>query len=247
MASPEPLTLVAVAPAGADPEPWRREADRTGYRLIVVENAGPGAALRDALPTIDTPVVGLLVLDYPYRPADLVKLRERLADVPEGMDRPLDLVCGVRTGRPAPPVLAAAGKGLRAFCRVALGLPLDPAPAWLGGREWFRAHLAGVLFGNPFHDPMCGLKLVRKSLFDKFPIQCDGDAAHLELIAKATFVTGLLDEVPLTPDAAPLPRASWRGVGGLLQNPRFTPQLGPADAKPPGPELVAAGGAAPAG
>jgi hypothetical protein len=48
-------------------------------------------------------------------------------------------------------------------------------------------------------------KLWRVSFLKRFPIQSDGDFVHTELVAKATFLTSIMDEVPLTSKPAPLP------------------------------------------
>ena len=79
-------------------------------------------------------------------------------------------------------------------------------------------------------------------MFDRFPIQCDGDFVHVELIAKATFTICLMDELPLTPKADPIPKAHWTEFWKLFNNPKFTPPAAPtpAAAPEPAPEPVAA-------
>ena len=179
--------------------------------------AGYGATLRAALETARHPLVLITASDYPYTPADLGRLLEKI-DTPSEIPDPVsgewrmrtpDLVLGCRTGVPVPPVPRLIGATYRGFCRVVLGMPLAPLPGWYGFREHLRAWWAKVVYGVPAHDPHCGFKLFRRTFLDRFPIQCDGDLVHIELVAKATFLTCLMDEVPLTPKPDRIPYARW--------------------------------------
>ena len=60
----------------------------------------------------------------------------------------------------------------------------------------------------PLADVNSCFKLFRTSFLKRFPIQSDGDFVHTELVAKATFLTSIMDEVALTPkpDAVPSTR-----------------------------------------
>jgi hypothetical protein len=178
---------------------------------------GYGAAVRSALDAATSPLVLLTAADYPYTPADLPRLIEKLETAGEVLDpatgewvmRTPDLVCGARTGRPVPGGLKQLGWAYRTFCRLALGLPQQPLPGWYGFGEHLRAWRAWVVYGDGLNDPHCAFKLIRRSLLDRFPIQCDGDMVHVELVAKATFLTCLMDEVHLTPQPDPIPTAVW--------------------------------------
>jgi glycosyltransferase involved in cell wall biosynthesis len=185
---------------------------------------GFGACLRSALPETRHPLFFYAALDYPYTPADLGPMLERIGHRDEYMNRRIDLVSGCRTGRPTPWVWVASGKLVRGFARVALGLPLDPLPAWPGLREVLRSWLVWAVFGDPLCDPNSAFKLFRKALFDKFPVQSDGDFVHVELVAKATFVTALIDELPLTPKPDRGPPTWWGEFWKVIRDPQFTPQ-----------------------
>ena len=51
----------------------------------------------------------------------------------------------------------------------------------------------------PLVDVNSAFKLYRTAFLKRFPIQSDGDFVHTELVAKATFLTSIMDEIPLTP------------------------------------------------
>ncbi len=193
---------------------------------------GYGAAVRTGLAAARFPLVFFTALDYPYTPADLGKLLDRAGQTDPVLGRKIDVVTGCRTGHATPALWTWVGRLYRGFCRVGLGLPLDPSPTWLGVREHLRAWVAWLVFADPLHDPHAAFKLFRKSVFDKFPVQCDGDLVHVELIAKATFTECLIDEIPLTPSTAAIPRASWAGFGKLFLAPSFTPPPVPSLATP---------------
>jgi hypothetical protein len=61
------------------------------------------------------------------------------------------------------------------------------------------------VYGVPLADVNSCFKLFRTDFLKRFPIQSDGDFVHTELVAKATFLTSIMDEVPLTPRPDPIP------------------------------------------
>jgi glycosyltransferase involved in cell wall biosynthesis len=203
---------------------------------------GFGACLRTALAEPTAPLVFYTALDYPYTPADLSKLLDRIEHTDEVLHRKLDVVSGSRAGRPTPAVWTAVGYMYRLFCRVAFGLSLEKPPGWLGVRERARSWLVWPVFGDPLNDPNSAFKLFRRSILDRFPIQCDGDFVHVELVSKCTFLTALMDELALTPRPDPVPAVAWGGVWKLFTDARFhrppaaapepTP-VNPPDAGPP--------------
>ena len=186
---------------------------------------GFGACVRSALPQTRFPLLAIATTDYPYTPADLGRMVEKLGRKEMIYDRELEvvLVNGCRMGVPVPTAWRRLGWVIRKFARVALGLPLTPLTGWLGRGEHFRSWYAWFVFGNPFIDPNCGLKLMRKSLIESFPIQSDGDFAHAEIIAKTTFLTQLADELPLTPKAVAVPSPLWSKIDRkrLFRHPQF--------------------------
>ena len=200
-----------------------------GVRVLNHETRrGFGACLRTGLAESRHPLFFYTAFDYPYTPTDLGKLLTRIGQTDELLGRKLDIVSGCRTGRPVPPEWRFVGRFVRGFARYGLGLPLEPLPGWLGLREHVRSWLAWAVFADPLTDPNCAFKLFRKSVFDKFPIQSDGEFVHVELIAKATFVTCLMDEVSLTPKPDPNPPAWWGEFWRLFRRPEFTPQPVPS-------------------
>jgi len=203
---------------GATLDAGAMQAKGKGVRVLRHDAPrGFGACLRTGLAAATHDLIAYSSLDYPYTPADLKKLLDRIALASELEDpdtgdivmRTPDLVSGCRTGVPVPAAWSVLGTAYRWFCRLALGLPLTKLPGWYGFGEHLRAWRAWVAYGVPFDDPNSAFKLFRKSVVDRFPIQSDGDFVHVELAAKLTFLNRLLDELPLSPNPAPIPKATW--------------------------------------
>jgi glycosyltransferase involved in cell wall biosynthesis len=211
-------------------------ARRPQVRLLRHESRkGFGAGLRTALAEARRPLLFYTALDYPYTPSDLGKLLDRIGreeDVNGRLFRVL-VVNGCRTGRPVPAFWRAVGWVYRQFMRFALGNLVEPVPSWLGFREHLRGWVAWLMFGNPMEDVGSAFKLFQREVFDRFPIQSDGDFVHTELIAKATFTTCMMDEVLLTPNAAAVPPSWWREFWKIVRNAKFTPP--PPPLPPPAP------------
>jgi hypothetical protein len=173
--------------------------------------------VRTGLAAATHPLVAYSALDYPYTPSDLKALLDRMAlasefedpDTGEIVSRTPDLVSGCRTGVAVPSMWATVGTVYRWFCRLALGLPQEPLPGWYGAGEHVRAWRAWLVYAVPFHDPNSAFKVFRKAAVDRFPIQSDGDFVHVEIAAKLTFLNAIVDELPLTPKAEPVPKAWW--------------------------------------
>lgn len=211
-------------------------AKRRNVRVLPHETRrGFGACLRTALGEAKHPLFFYTALDYPYTPSDLNRLLDRIGDTDAGLLRKIDVVSGCRTGLPTPQPWKAIGAAFRWFCRFALGLPLDTPPGWHGVTERRRSWVAWLLFGVPLVDVNSAFKLFRRTVLDKFPIQSDGGFVHAELIAKCTFTTCLMDELPLTPKPDPIPEVEWSGLGNVLSNAKFHPPPR-ATAAPPRPE-----------
>lgn len=210
-------TEATLAPLRAAWDAYRTKCGREFELLTEPAPAGVGAAFRAALDRCRQPLVLLVTDDYPYTPADLDKLLEKVettGDVPNPRTGELEkrlpeVVCGVRTGVPVPPLPRLVGRLVGGFCKYALGFPLTPLAGWYGVREYLRTWRVWAVYGVPFADPHVGLKLFRRAFLDRVPIQCDGDLVHIELAAKATFLTALVDQAPLTPRPDPVPHAVW--------------------------------------
>ena len=193
--------------------------------LTVLHHDSPkgfGACLRTALPQVKQPLLFYTSPDYPYSPQDLPKLLERISIRDAILNKQADLISGCRTGTAAPSHFAAIGKAWRLLCRGLLGLQLEAPPAWLGVRGTLYRWFAKFTFGVPLADVNSKFKLFRTAFLCRFPLQSDSDFIHTELVAKATFLTSIMDEVPLTPVAAAPPPSSFRGdFWRVFQNPDF--------------------------
>jgi hypothetical protein len=231
------ITVILPTADGATPlvAEWQRTLRALGreWQLLIPtpDPAGFGATIRAALPHVQHPLVLLTAADYPYTPSDIVAFLERI-EIPSEMPDPAtdewrmklpDLVIGVRTGVPVPRFLRFTGWLFRAFCRAVLATPVQPLPGWYGFWEHVKTWRAMFVYGVRAHDPHAAFKLIRRSLLERFPIQCSGDLVHVELLGKATFLTCMMDELPLTakPDAVPASHWDRADQRKLFRRPKF--------------------------
>ena len=87
-------------------------------------------------------------------------------------------------------------------------------------RQFFS--VAYQLFGLWMQDPECPVRLYRKEMFERIPIQSKGAFAQIEILAKANFQSRLMTEVPIIgPDADPARTSQdfWK----VLNSPNFGP------------------------
>jgi len=212
-------------------------------RLTTLTHDAPrgfGACLRTALPHVKQPLLFYTAPDYPYSANDLPKLLERVGLRDAILKKQPDLVSGCRTGRTAPGLYAWAGKTWRIFCRAALGLQLEAPPVWLGLGGAFYRWYAKLVFGVPLADVNSKFKLFRTAFLCRFPIQSDSDFVHTELVAKATFLTSIMDEVPLTPsDVAPPPVSFGGDLRRVFSSPDFGHPAPPRTPTEPGVPVAA--------
>jgi glycosyltransferase involved in cell wall biosynthesis len=184
-------------------------SDRTGIlaearaahcaRLRVLghgQHRGEGAAIRTGIAAARHPLVCQAPCDRQYLPAELHRLLGAI-------DR-VHLVSGYRVWQPLPFWLRGLGFCYRVFMRIALAHPLEPAPGWLGWRGWGAHALARVFFGLRTGDVGCAFRLFRREVFDRLPIQSDGDFALVEVLAKANFLGCLLTEEAVTHRPRPI-------------------------------------------
>jgi glycosyltransferase involved in cell wall biosynthesis len=211
--------------------------------LTVLNHDSPkgfGACLRTALPLVKQPLLFYTSTDYPYSPQDLPKLLERISLRDSVLNKQPDLISGCRTGLAAPPLFALLSKAWRLLCRGVLGLHLEAAPSWLGVRGTLYRWRVNFLFGAAMKDVNSRFKLFRTAFLCRFPIQADSEFVHTELVAKATFLTSVMDEVPLTPAAAELPSYSTGSdFRRVFANPDFGNPKAPIAGEPSGPAPVA--------
>lgn len=183
---------------------------------------GFGACLRTALAEAKHPLLHYSGVDYPYTPTDIKQMLVRIELRDEILGKQPDLISGARAGQPRPFLVTAAGTVWKVFWRAFAGLPMAESPPWYGWGEWWYRVRAGFVFGVPLADVNSAFKLYRTAFLKRFPIQSDSDFVHTELVAKATFLTSIMDEVPLTPQPhVPPPRSiadDWRLV---FRNPIF--------------------------
>ena len=166
---------------------------------------GFGACLRTALAEAKQPLLLYAGVDYPYTPTDVRPMLDRVELRDEIFGKQPDLISGMRAGQERPALVKWGGRAWKLFWRIFAGLPVhDPAP-WYDWGEWWYGTRVGWVFGVPLADVNSAFKLWRTSFLRRFPIQSDGDFVHTELVAKATFLTSIMDEVPLTKRPDPLP------------------------------------------
>jgi glycosyltransferase involved in cell wall biosynthesis len=199
---------------------------------------GFGACLRTALAETSTPLFFYTALDYPYTPSDIRPMLERINLRDELLGKEPDLISGCRTGLPKPAFVKWSGKAWRLFWRIFAGLPITDSPPWHGWAAYRYRVRTKWIYGVPLADVNSCFKLFRTAFLHRFPIQSDGDFVHTELAAKATFLTSIVDELPLTAKPDPIPvlgdtRADRRRV---FADPLFAHALAP----PRPPEQTAA-------
>jgi glycosyltransferase involved in cell wall biosynthesis len=79
-------------------------------------------------------------------------------------------------------------------------------------REVLTRLLGRIVFGVQLRDMDCAFKLFRREIFARIPIQSSGPFVHLEILAKANFLSLIMTELPV--DYRPRlalanPRANW--------------------------------------
>ncbi len=199
-------------------------------RLRVLRHAerrGRGAALRTGLAAATKPLLFYTTADRQYRPDDL---RRMLAEIDK-----VHLVSGFRLWRPVPAPLRWLGAAYRLAVRVALGLPLEPLPGWLGLREWLYRALCRAAFALRLRDVNCAFRLCRREIFARIPIQSEGDFVHTEVLAKANFLSCYLnDEVTVAHRPRPddVRERMWKDGYRVFSRPDFGPAVAAAEPSP---------------
>jgi glycosyltransferase involved in cell wall biosynthesis len=178
-------------------------SDRTGLlaearaaqhpRLRVLGHAQPrggGAALRTGVTAARFPLLGQATCDRQFVPAELARLLGAIDKV--------HLVSGYRVWQPVPVWLRSIGWCYRLFVRLVLAQTQEPLPGWLGWRGYGAHALARLLFGLRVGDVGCAFRLFRRQVFERLPIQSNGDFALVEVLAKANFLGCVMTEEAVT-------------------------------------------------
>jgi glycosyltransferase involved in cell wall biosynthesis len=182
-------------------------------------HSGVGAALRTGIREASHPLVLTVPCDKQFQPPDLYRIFEAIDQV--------DLVVGYRVGLPVPLVPRIWDFMRLLLARVFLGAPLEPRSSWPGWAGWRRRWLARWLFGVRVQDPECLLRLYRRTIFERLPLQSDSSVAQLEILAKANHLECIMAEVPvswlpprnLPPD--PIEKQAGRELRRLFFEPTF--------------------------
>jgi glycosyltransferase involved in cell wall biosynthesis len=156
------------------------------------ERQGEGVALRTGLTAARHPLVFYTRCEPRYQPADLRKL---LAEIDK-----VHLVGGYRAGRPTPSFWRACGAIQRLLSRLMLSYATEPLPGWLGWKRHAGQLLALIVFGVRNRDMSCPYRLLRREILPRMPLQSKGPFVHVEMLAKATFLSHYLGEEVLLGD-----------------------------------------------
>lgn len=110
------------------------------------------------------------------------------------------------------PLLFVLPVGYSASYLPAFLKEIDQVDLVCGAREskargWKRRQFFSIayqIYGIWMQDPDCALRLYRRELFQRMPLQSKGPFVQIEILAKANFQSKLMTEVPVTgPDDAP--------------------------------------------
>ncbi len=84
--------------------------------------------------------------------------------------------------------------------------------------------LAFFLFGLSLKDVTCPVKLYRRTVFERLPIQSKGTFAEVEILAKANFMESLMSEMDV--ECEPTKGSKWPKVSGDARRLFFHPRFG---------------------
>jgi hypothetical protein len=229
--SEAPNATGALAAAGRDVE-----SIAALPKVRVVHHLGPagmGQALQSALWLVRHPLIVCATCDRRLQPADLKRFLDMIDLV--------HLVAGYRVhGRP--PLWL---RGLHALKRLAamvfIGYKPEPLDGWLGWTGWGRRWVTRHIFGVKVRDPECPLRMLRKEILRRIPLQSAGSFVHVELLAKANQLGCWMAEAPVAwtpPEPRESPDPAWGAEArALFRHPDFGPAVLPDE--PPAHSIVA--------
>jgi glycosyltransferase involved in cell wall biosynthesis len=208
------------------------------------ERKGCGAALRAGLELAQHPLIFYTGCEYAYNPAGLKKLLARIEEGDPETGKKIDLVNGYRADTPVTGFQKVLGDCWRILVRIVLGLSLPPKMGDLGGKAHRFSFLLRALFALRMGDVDSRFKLFRKKIFDRIPIQSDGDFVHAEILCKANFLGCLMDELPVCEKPGPFPAhpepPSPTSLGKEFRRIFFHPDFGPKSLTPKEPAATVA-------
>jgi glycosyltransferase involved in cell wall biosynthesis len=209
--------------------------NQPNVKLLRHEHAeGDGVALQTGLAAAHHPLLFYSTCDRQYLPVDFHLL---FAD----LDR-VHIATGFRRWQAVPRPLKLLGQIWRIALRVLFNVESEPLPGWLGFRQHVYAKFMRIVFGLRLRDEGGLFRLFRRAIFERVPIQSQGQFVHDEILAKANCLDALMTEVPIqyrppsdnkaatgkTPDAG----GQWlREFYQVLSHPDFGPIHLGADSK----------------
>ena len=203
---------------------------------------GMGAWLSMALEKVQNERV--LVLGGPVERYPAADSLSRMADK-------LDLAHLVLAPRPQRPWSApahGAHKVWSGMVRWVLALEAKPEPCWPGWGAWIRRFAARWVLAVPGNDPGTPHRMLRREMIPSLNLQSTSEFVWVEMVAKATFLGALIEELP-TPlstevQAPPATEGAgwWRDFCKLCSDPLFGRPWNPhQDPKPEGEGPVSGG------
>jgi hypothetical protein len=148
-------------------------------------------------------------------------LREGL----EGASAPLALVTTSRelgASEHIDPLLKAIDHCDHVFGRRRVGW-LAQVGRWVGRLPW------RLIFAVPVYDVHSPYRLHRREKLAAIPLQSVSSFLDVEILAKATFLGHLIDEVEVPPTESVLGDLSWHDFAEVFRNPLFLQPSGPAE------------------
>ena len=167
--------------------------------------SGYGASLRAGLALSSNELILATSLDYAYSPDDLKILLKSLAQKDEYTGKRVSLVSGCRMDQPYLGGRAFRNNLKRYATRAMFGyLPEKPVglcSAYSASRWWSLR----LQFGLRFHDTFSKYKLFRREILDRMVLQSNSEFILAEILAKATFLGYLMDEVAIAQSSTLMP------------------------------------------
>lgn len=197
------------------------------------ERRGFGACVREGIAESKCPLVFYTGCDHPYNPGDLREFLKRIEHFDPISGKKIEVVNGYRATTPLTGWRKTSERIRNIILRIMLALPGYSRPGWLGKDNHRFAFQMRVLFGLRIGDINSKFKLFRKKIFERIPIQSNGDFVHGEILAKANFLGCLMDEVPIAQRPGPFPAhvepppivARSREMRQIFSRPDFGPAV----------------------